>query len=371
MDLQNLIERLMLSGDMDAIRLNPRAQFGTPTRRYVGATLLPERFTTNRFTERAIRFRTVIANDGDRYSPAQIKGTLGQMVPPIEVILGDSDIARQFTGRDYDGLLELLGSGGSPGQIEFQAAQRILGWCDVEINLALVELVEKQRWDAIINALVTRRGDNGYIEPVYYHNPVGHRVNAGGVWSNNAYDPWPDIVAMGQFLRTKGFQVNRIIYSTNVESKLLANQKIMERMTGQSTIIAPGGVVQTILTGRVVTTDQLASLFRSSRLPVPEIYDELYWTQAGSARFMPDNVMVFACTTGRNEEVIARDQLLVVPNTLGYAAIGNAVGQSRPGRAFNLQAYSNKPPRIEGEGWQTSLPVILDPEAIGIIKSIS
>ena len=371
MDLQNLIERLILSGEMDAIRLNARAQFGTPTRRYVGATLLPERFTTNRFTERAIRFRTVIANDGDRYSPAQLKGYVGQMVPAIEVILGDSDIARQFTGRDYDGLLELLGSTTSPAQIEFQAAQRILGWCDVELNLALVELVEKQRWNALVDCLVQRRGDNGYYEPVYYHNPVGHRINAGGVWSNASYDPWPDIVAMGQFLRTKGFQVNRIIYSTNVESKLLANPLIMQRVTGMTTIIAPGGNIDVISTGRVMTTDQLAALFRSSRLPVPEIYDELYWTQAGSARFMPDNIMLFACTTGRDEQVIARDQILTVPNTLGYAAIGNAVGQSRPGRQFNLQAYSNKPPRIEGEGWQTSLPVILDPEAIGIIKNIS
>lgn len=370
MDLQNLIERLMLSGDLDAIRLNPRAQFGTPTRRYLGATLLPERFTENRFTERAIRFRTVIANDGDRYSPAQIKGVAGQMVPPVEIVLGDSDIARQFTGRDYDGLLQLLGNAGTNAQIEFEAAQRLLGWCDTEINLALVELCEKQRWDAIINAMVTRRGDNGYNEPVYYQNPAGHRVNAGGAWSSGAYDPFPDIVAMGNFLRAKGFQVNRIIYSTRVESLLLANPLIMNRISGSTTIIAPGGVIQTISTGRVITAQDLAGLFLGVRLPAPEIYDEIYFTQVGSARFMPDDVMVFACTTGREERIIVRDQLLVVPNTLGYEAIGTPVGQSRPGRTFNLESFTTKPPRIEGEGWQTSLPVILDPEAIGVIKAI-
>lgn len=371
MDLQNLIERLIQSGDVEAVRSNPRAQFGTPERRYLGATLLPERLTDNHFTERAIRFRTVIANDGDRYSPAQLKGPAGNMATGIEVTLGDSDIARQFTGRDYDGLLELLRSGGNQAQIEMQAAQRILGWCDVEVNLGLVELTEKQRWDALINALVQRRGDNGYYEPVYYNNPAGHRVNVGGVWSDPNYDPWPDIVAMGNFLRGKGFQPNRLIYSTFVESILLANPKIQQRLTGSTTIIAPGGTIQTITTGQVITPDQLYGLFRSSRLPAPEVYDELYFTQVGSARFMPDNVMFFACTTGRNEQIVARDQLLVVPNTLGYLALGTPVGQSRRGRAFNLEAFSNKPPRIEGEGWQTSLPVILDPEAIGVLKNIS
>lgn len=371
MDLQNLIERLILSGDVEVIRTNPRAQFGTPTRQYLGATLLPERTTSNRFTERAIRFRTVIANDGDRYSPAQKKGQAGGMWQSMEIVLGDSDIAREFTGRDYDGLIELLNSGGNQERIAFEAAQRILGWCDVEVNLALVELNEKQRWDAITNALVQRRGDNGFYEPVYYHNPPGHRSNAGGVWSDPTYDPWPDIVAKAQQLRTKGLPVNRIVYSSFVEGILLAHPKIMQRLTGQTTIIAPGGVIQTISTGMVVTQAQLYGLFQQSRLPIPEVYDEVYFTQVGSARFTPDNVMYFFCTTGRSEQIVLQQDLLLVPNTLGYLALGVPVGQSVPGRRLYLQAYQSKPPRIEGEGWQTSLPVILEPEAIGIIKNIS
>jgi hypothetical protein len=30
----------------------------------------------------------------------------------------------------------------------------------------------------------------------------------------------------------------------------------------------------------------------------------------------------------------------------------------------------DKPPRIEAQGWQTSLPVITEPEAIGVLTGI-
>jgi hypothetical protein len=31
----------------------------------------------------------------------------------------------------------------------------------------------------------------------------------------------------------------------------------------------------------------------------------------------------------------------------------------------------DKPPRVESEGWQTSLPVLMEPEAVVVINSIS
>jgi len=61
----------------------------------------------------------------------------------------------------------------------------------------------------------------------------------------------------------------------------------------------------------------------------------------------------------------------ILPDTLGYFAIGRPAGQNTPGRVTHLASFTNKPPRIEAEGWQTSLPVIVEPESIGVIHSIT
>jgi hypothetical protein len=87
--------------------------------------------------------------------------------------------------------------------------------------------------------------------------------------------------------------------------------------------------------------------------------------------------MVLVATTGRDESIdlgdfdpsVASPEL--VADTIGYVGVGRAAGQSAPGRHVVVNAYENKPPRIEGEAWQTSFPVITEPEAIYIIKSIA
>jgi hypothetical protein len=86
----------------------------------------------------------------------------------------------------------------------------MIDWAEVTLNRPLLEVIEKQRWQAIIDASVVRIGDNGYGETVTYPNPTGHRVAAGGTWSDNAYDPYADIMALAEVLAVKGYVVNRI-----------------------------------------------------------------------------------------------------------------------------------------------------------------
>mgnify|MGYP003422155071 FL=1 len=108
-DIASLVRTLMDDGSVAALALNPAAQFGIAPRRYVGAELLPERMVPeNAYREDAIRYRTVIANDGTRYSPSQKKS--GEIVGSFLVELGNSDIAREFTARDYDALLGEVGT---------------------------------------------------------------------------------------------------------------------------------------------------------------------------------------------------------------------------------------------------------------------
>jgi hypothetical protein len=64
-------------------------------------------------------------------------------------------------------------------------------------------------------------------------------------------------------------------------------------------------------------------------------------------------------------------QFEIVAGTLGYTAIGRGVGRPTPGRYIRSEAFDNKPPRINAEGWQTSLPVITQPELVGVIKGLN
>src|SRR4051794_1173403 len=101
MNLITLVKTAMADGTFATIAGNQAAQFGPPSRQYLGATLLPEKqVAKNIFRETGVRYRTIIANDGTRYSPAQKKS--GELIGSMLVELGHSDIAREITAEDYD-----------------------------------------------------------------------------------------------------------------------------------------------------------------------------------------------------------------------------------------------------------------------------
>ena len=361
-DIAGLVNQLMTDGTVPTLALNPQAQFGIAPRRYLGAELLPERTVDeNAYREESIIYRTVIANDGTRYSPTQKKGAA--LIGSFLVELGNSDIATEFTSRDYDALLKMLQT-----RPTMDAAATLLNWLDRTVNLALIEKNEKQRWEAIVNASVVRSGDNGYSEPVPYSNPANHRAAAGGTWSNDSYDPFADILAMADLLESKGYTVGRIITSRTVLSILAGNDKVKAR-TGVATINASGQISATA--GRA-TRDAMNLALERDGLPPIETYDLQYRTQTGTGYFLSRSAFVLVATTGQDESIDLGDtNSLMVENTLGYTAIGRATGQAAPGRVLRMEAKQDKPPRIEAEGWMTSLPVVTNPEAVAVITSIS
>lgn len=368
MDLLTLVRQLLADGSVARVAANPLAQFGTPEAPLLGATLLPEQLTAvNEYRETAIRYRTVIANAGTRYSPAQIKdGSVlsGEML----VTLADEDIAAQFTGRDYDALIQLLNQ-----RPTMDAAVRLINWLDVAINRALIHLTEKQRWDALVDAQVVRTGDNGYSETIAYSNPSGHRVNAGGTWSDNNYDPYPDIVAGAQKLADKGYMVARMIGSRKVAYILARNAKMQARVGGRITVDT-GGTMRSA-PRPLVTLADLNAIFSADGLPQLELYESRYRDYAGTHRFLADTALVMVATTGREQVItdtnVENGNLEIIPDTLGYTAIGRPVGQTDPGRVIMMEPKADKPPRVEAQGWQTSLPVITEPEAIYVVKQIA
>lgn len=361
-DLNALLEELQRQGHFTDITRNPLAQFGRAPRRLIGAEILPEReVRQNAFREEAIRYRTIIGNDGTRYSPVQKKK--GELFGSMLVELGESDIGREITARDYDMLVDDLGMGD-----QMAASTRVLDWADTVLNGALVELNEKKRWQAIVSAIVNRRGDNGYAEDVAYSNPSGHRINASVVWSNSANDPFTsDILPIADMLAGKGFTVSRIIIPRPVFTILAGNTKVQSRL-GSVTINVGG---QLGIAAQRATLTEIGRIFAANELPMPETYDLQYRTQTGTGYFLARNVMVFICSTGRDVALDLGDNQVILPDTLGYQAIGRAAGQPDPGRVMKVKAFDDKPPRIEGQAWETSLPVITEPEAIAVIGAIS
>ncbi len=312
MDLLTLINNLQRNGEFRQLALNKLAQFGTRNRRYLGAELLPEReVESNQYTESQIRYVTIAAPSGSRYGPAQ-KRDNGVLSGSLNVVLGNLDISSDFTSRDYDALIRYLAT-----NRDQQATAQLVSWLDTTINRALIEAEELQRWEALINGSVVRRGDNGYEETITYPNPTGHRVTAGGTWSNDTYDPFEDIFNRVQFLRGKGYAVNRIITSTNVIAIMANNDKVKNRA---GTVNVVNGQLQ--VNASSASIDAINGQLRSNGLPNLETYDLRTTLSDGTfQRFMPDNVMFFACLTGRDEtiEVDANNQK-IVSDTLGYMA---------------------------------------------------
>lgn len=375
MDIRGIVSSLAQSNVFYQLINDPLAQFGPPNANYLGAELLPEkRVETNEYTEQAIRYRTVIANDATRYSPVQKKGNV--LSGSMKVSLGNSDTGSELTGADYDALIKLIeqsrSTAGAPGgnvdRPGMMAMEQILKWVDLTLNRPLLELNEYQRWQALANASVVRQGDDGYTETVTYPNPTGHRVSVGGTWSNNSYDPYTDLMAKVEFLATKGFTVNRIVSGSDVRSILSLNAKMTARV-GRLGVTA-GSVVNNPA-GRA-TLAEINEAFGRDNLPPLELYDRQYRTQTTTGYFAPRGTMFLFATTGRDASIDRGDlEPLTMENTLGYTAVGRATGQSAPGRVVRTEAFENKPPRIEGEAWQTSLPVIQEPEAVVVLSGIA
>ncbi len=376
MDIKGLVEALIQSEGFNRVINNPLAQFGMlPERVYMGTEFLPEQTVPeNAFVEEGIRYRTIIANSGTRYSPVQLKG--GILMGSFQVILGNSDTGNQFTGADYDGLIRLIErtqgtagvEGGGVSRPEMMAMASLTKWADATLLRPLLELNEKQRWDAVVNASVVRTGDNGYSETVTFPNPSGHRVTQGGTWSSNSYDPYTDIMAGAEFLASKGYTVGRMYCGTDVKSILALNAKIAARV-GRLTVSSGNVVVQA--QGRV-SLAELNNEFGADGLPPLKTYDLQYRTATSSGYFLPRGTFVMVGTTGRDQNIDRGDlEPIIIRNALGYSAIGRPAGAAGPGRKIVITPRNNKPPRLEGESWQTSLPVITEPEAVFVISSIA
>lgn len=369
MDLRTLVSSMLDANYFYDIVNNPMAQFGPKNKRYLGATLLPEESkTSNAYKETYIQYRSSVANAGTRYSPPQMKGN--SLTGSMFVELAESDIAAEFSSQDYDTIMDLIKAlpDNTPiGQVPIQAMTLMLRWAEQLILTPLLEFNEVCRWQAIVDAQVMLRGDNGFQENVAYSNPAGHRVNAADSWSDPTYDPYEDIQAGVTKLSDKGYTVSRMIAGLPVIQLLLRNPKVQARLGMIS--IASGAVVGMPTN---TTLGRLNSLLADDNLPIIEQYDLKYRTQTSDSYFLDRASFVMCATTGRDSEIDYGDASpWMLPNVLGYTGIGRPANRDKPGRAVVVEYNDKKGAPVVGQAWQTSLPIIQNPEAIYVIKNIN
>lgn len=365
-DIQRIIDQMATTGAIDRITRNRLAQFGTRTRRLIGAELLPaQTVPENSYTDDTVKYRTVIANAGTRYSPVVLKGNA--LVGTVKVELFDIDIGSELTSRDYDALVSYLNRNDT-----MEAMASLTNFLDTTVNMGLEELREVYRWQAIEKASVTRIGANNYREVIPFSNPAGHRAAAAAAWSVDTNDPFDDINNRVQLLTDKGFQVGRIFAGRNVVNIMGNNDKVRTR-TGTVKVSAANG--QFTVAGGRASLAQINTAMGDEGLPPIELYDLLYRMQDGTTgRFISADVMIFVGLTGRDVQLELNnpDQVNeLLPDTLGYYGVGRAAGQSAPGRVIQQKFKDDKPPRVEAQGWETSAPVITEPEAIASITGIA
>lgn len=366
MDILVLLDRVQ--NDLRTVASNPLAQIGQPNKPFLGLQLMPERLVDqNQYTETRINYKTIVANDGTRYSPVQIKG--GALVGEFDVKLRSSDIGSEFKAQEYDALLKIVRLLADADEIPLQAMLQILKWADKTLVQPLVVKNEKMVWECLVDALVKRTGDNGFQEDVAISNPAGHRVAALGSWSNPNYNPLDDIFAQKTFLATKGIAVRRQVCGTPVLNKLLGNPKVQSAARGFITVDGGGALVGS---NNRLTLTSLNDFLGENELPPIEVYDRTYNTQSESKFFLKRDVFVQIGETDQSEEIeVADGDPLILENTVGYVGLGTTAGEIAPGRRVITEAFTRKPPRIEGESWQESFPVNQNPEAISVLRSIT
>lgn len=369
-DIPSLLDYLRATRDIEQLTGTLLTQWGPRDRRMMSADLLPpRRVMANQDTIEDVRYRTVAAVDGTRYSPAQLVDG-GELWGKVHYELGNSDIMRQITGANWDAINRYLAS-----NMGAQAAVAVVGFFNSMIIQALVEHDELANWSAIVFNEVIRRGDNAYYEYVGGPELTGHRVDASVDWTDATKDPWTeDIIPRIRFLTNLGYARNGIrVYTSEAVLQTLADHPT----TANRLLIGPLATGQTAAEslGWVSESDVANILRRKLGVRSVETNEMRIMTKTGDERVYPEDHMTFIATTNRSEEVIYNEDdpadIRVVRGTIGFTGVGIPANSTRPGRRSALEAFLNqKDARIQMQGWQTTGPVILDPTAITDIASI-
>lgn len=381
--LSELVSWMNGTGQIKSLAASSIAQFGDPAAPLLGASLLPERILTDNVAkEGQLYIGGEIGQSGADYSPAQLNQGFGAAEESF--VLGKLDSASQLVGPDIEAIINNVLPQISTTDVRATSAAEILArWIDRVILYGLSTVEEQQRWQAIVDKIVKRRGSNNYTEDVVYPTAPGSvlTVAASGTiaapagWYSRdpvtAADALEDILAMQQYFADRGYTLNRIISKSSIRTVFLRNGKVRQAA------LVPG-------TERAPTPADLQALMNAYGLPNWEVYDQTFrYREPANAtgfarrayldRATYDPVILLAQTSLSEQIRVERSDTALgtieLPNTLGYFGLGRPPGQTQFGKVMNLVVYDEKyPPSIYAEVIAQGLPIIQDKEAIAIIK---
>ncbi len=356
---------------IEAARVPDIQFFGPRNRRFLAAELMPEQLRENNaYREEDFHLIDVVASDIDRYSPPPFKGSFvraGQFL----VELGDSGLSLQMGTAMYSRIVAMLGRAASMDRV----AAQFLEFNGSIINGMLIHN-ERQRWDAIRNAVVNRVIDET-TEVVQYPNSSGQRVALVDAWSDPTYDPIPDFFAQTTRASELGYPgVARIIATQDVVDILQANPLVQDRI-GNVRVVGAAGSEREFRDFADVS--QLDAYLRANRLPAIEVFDETYRDQDGSHRYLPTGTIIFIYSTGRQTADLMEEEdvgeLFIPANGgagIGYTGIGTNAGHEDlgPGRYTELVFHGGTRPAVVGAGVQKGLPVFTEPNGFAVYTNI-
>lgn len=375
-DIAGLIAYLTATRQLFSQNSNLLTAWGPDSKPLLGAQFLPPRpVTLNENTLTDVRFRTVAAEDKTRYSPAPLVET-GTLFASIHYRLGESGLAREIAGENFDAIVRYLNQA-QP----MVAAARLLAIAETFFDQALAEADELKIWDAIVYGVITRRGDNGYFEYLDAPNLANHRVVAAADWSDPTVNPWPTIFARAQVLIGLGYDPGGIrVVTTHQVLTILKMNPYSAILAGKGHLVTnASGQITTAPNNGIVSDADMNAIFSANSLQAPITYDRRIGTKTGQKRAYPEGNLTMIAATGRDEEVVYNQddptavtpQTEIVPDVIGFNAIGIANGQDAPGRRTRLEDHSfQSNAHVWGEGWQATGPVVEEPTAITNVSGI-
>lgn len=370
-DVGTVIANLRGSDQFRAQANDPRIQFrNRQGQNLIGAQLMPEvSQDNNSYTEEDIILLDVAASDLGAYDPPVVKAG-GIRTARFRVELGDSGLALQMSPKDYSNIVRMLGRAAPMETI----AETVMNF-SLSLTLGMTVKNEAQRWNAIRNARVVRVIDE-VAENIDYPQAPGQRTALVSAWSDNAYDPYPDVLRFLTLADSLGYPgVARLISRRKPLQTFLNNQKVAQRTGGFVGPVA-GNIYY-----NAPSKAKLDASFAENNLPAWETYDAWYQDQAGRNYYLPDDTVVAIFDTGRPNDVAleleAQYNEPYVPDngltTIGYYGVGTTSGHEDrgPGRWQNVTAKLEEArPHVFGEGVQKGLPVFQDPFGFGVYTNV-
>lgn len=374
-DLASLLDFLIRNRLLITMAGNLLAQWGPPGRRLLGPSYMPPRRMPdgeNMGEIERINYFTVAAKDKSRHSPApKVDG--GQMFGTVRWKLGDSGLLREMTARDYDAMMRYLRQ--NAGMSAIAVAE---GFADTAILQALVEHDEFKTWQVLTTGGYKRYGDNGYVELINGPDLSGQFIDAGDDWSDPETDPYAVIEGRVQRLVNAGYSKNgiRVVTTDETRSILKSNPHSALRSGKSRLVTQTDGTIITEPISGVVDDADIDTIFRSLGVQAPQFYDLRGFTPGHvQKRFYPEGSMTLVASTGISEEVRWNEDdpadVNVINDVVGFYGIGTANGQQAAGRRLWMRSFTEQTDaRLEGEGVQTTDPILMVPEAVCGINGI-